>query len=333
LTALELPAWGVVFDESGEAWPAEPALLAQRLGNHPDALNVIANAVSNLGFVHIAPIRNALSVTFEPAVVSPLAAVAAFYEIASHGPQCLILTYPGPIGQPDRCEIINNIIDGLRRLEDAANRGQNATSPPWLQSPAIKRRHRRPFLKEYPKRKLLEDPVRADAPQIKSHAGDRSAKLSRPINAISPEDEWLGQLLGFWGSSRTGRRLPSSESLDSLELLNIARGRAHIVDTVSSNPAGYRFRVWGAVNSYGGGYSNRSLGEMPQGLMRDDAIEDYRRVVAAGTPNYHLINIIENELSYSYSRLLLPLAQDGRRVDRLIVLINERQLPELSART
>lgn len=102
------------------------------------------------------------------------------------------------------------------------------------------------------------------------------------------------------------------------------------MDTDSSSPFGYRFRLWGAVNSYGCGYANRALGEMPEGLMRDEAIEEYRQVVASGTPDYHLINIVENDLVYSYARLLLPLAQDGRRVDRLIVLINERQLPELA---
>ena len=116
---------------------------------------------------------------------------------------------------------------------------------------------------------------------------------------------------------------------NSLELLNVARGRAHIVDTTGSNPAGYRFRLWGAVNSYGGGYANRALGEMPAGLMRDEAIDDYRKVVAAGIPRYHLISLVEKNLAYSYARLLLPLAQDGRRVDRLVVLINERRLPEL----
>ena len=68
---------------------------------------------------------------------------------------------------------------------------------------------------------------------------------------------------------------------------------------------------------------------MPAGLMRDDAIEEYQQAVAAGTPSYHLISLVEKRLSYSYARLLLPLAQDGRRVDRLIVLINERPLPEL----
>ena len=119
--------------------------------------------------------------------------------------------------------------------------------------------------------------------------------------------------------------------MDALELLNIARGRAHIVETANSNPSRYRFRLWGAVNSYGAGYANQTLGEMPAGLMRDEAMRDYRQVVATGTPRYHLISVVEKNISYSYARLLLPLAQDHRRVDRLIVLISERRLPELGS--
>jgi len=101
------------------------------------------------------------------------------------------------------------------------------------------------------------------------------------------------------------------------------------VDTSQSNPEGYRFRVWGTVNSYGSGHAKKTLGEMPAGLMRDNAIEDYREVVTTGVPTYRLISHVESKLSYSYARLLLPLAADGLCVDQLVVLINERPLPEL----
>lgn len=322
---------GVVFDDSGEVWPAQPDQLARRFGREAEHIDILTNAVRNLGFVHVVPIRDALSVTFEPSVVSPLAAVAAYYEIAARGPQCLILTYPGTAGSPERCEIFNNIIEGLRRLDHAAKRDPNAARPRWQQNAASDRVSHQLIHSTIADRKPVLNISRSGRPQVKSREDDRSVRLSRPLNTIGSEDQWLAQLLNFWGSARRGRRLPSSESLDSLEVLNVACGRAHLVDTADSNPAAYRFRLWGAVNSYGGGYANRSLGEMPDSLMRDDAIEDYRRVVAAATPSYHLIDIMENSLSYSYARLLLPLAQDGRRVDRLIVLINERPLPELSS--
>jgi hypothetical protein len=328
LTAMEFDGPGVVFDESGEAWPAQPGQLAQRLGHSADHVDVIANAVRNLGFVHVAPIRDVLLVTFEPSVVSPLAAVAAFYEISAHAAKRLVLAYPGRAGHPDRCEVFNNVIEGLKRLDDAANRARSPARPAWLQSPPTNRRLWQPD-RDGNEKKRAAVAARDSDLLVKSRAGDYSTRLLRPLSSISADDEWLGQLLNFWGSARRGRRLPSNESLDSLELLNIAQGRAHIVDAASSNPAGYRFRLWGAVNSYGGGYANRTLGEMPAGLMRDDAIEDYRQAVAAGTPSYYLINLMEKNLSYSYARLLLPLARDGRRVDRLVVLINERPLPEL----
>jgi hypothetical protein len=329
LQALVSEHRGVVFDDSGEAWPAQQAQLARRLGRDAEHIDILANAVRNLGFVHVAPIRDALAVTFEPSVVSPLAAVAAYYEIAARSPQCLILTYPRTAGSPERCEIFNNVIEGLRRLDNAAKRDPNAARPLWQQNAAGNRANRQPNRNTAPERNPAFRASRSGRPQVNSREDDYSVRLSKPLNTIAAEDEWLTQLLNFWGSARRGRRLPSNESLDSLEVLNVARGRAHVVETANSNPAAYRFRLWGAVNSYGGGYANRSLGEMPEGLMRDDAIEDYRRVVAAATPSYHLINIVENRLSYSYARLLLPLAQDGRRVDRLIVLINERPLPEL----
>ena len=324
ITGLSCAGGGVIFDGTGKAWPDEPAHLAH-LGPGADHLDVIAYAVKTLGVVHVVPVREALLVTFEPSVVSPLAAVAAFYEISARAAKPLILVFPGTEGHPDRCEVFNNAIEGLRRFNDEANLMGNAGRPPLLQAPVNQGRGK---LRRDNRAKMQI--LGAGALQVKSRAGDRSMTLSRPLACISDDDAWLRQLLSFWGDARKGRRLlPSTESLDALQLLNIARGRAHIVDTTNSNPAGYRFRLWGAVNSYGGGYDDRTLGDMPVGLMRDEAIRDYRQVVATGKPAYHLINFVEKNMSYSYARLLLPLAQDRRRVDRLIVLISERRLPEL----
>ena len=67
---------------------------------------------------------------------------------------------------------------------------------------------------------------------------------------------------------------------------------------------------------------------MPAGLMREDAVEDYWEVAASGVPTYQLIHRTEKDQLLSYARLLLPLAADGQCVDELLVLINERRLPE-----
>ena len=317
---------GVIFDDTGNPWrPAERAGLAD-FGPVTDHSAIIAYAVRILGFVHVMPIRDALLVTFDPSVVRPLAGVAASHAISAHGAKRLILVYPSRGGHPDRSEIFNSVIEGLTRFSDAANLTGKAVGLPSSQT-SLSQGLRQPRLNSSAKSRSAI--LRAGTLHVKSRAGDRSLRLSRPLASISDDDAWLRQLLLFWGHAREGRRLPSTESLDTLELLNIARGRAHIVETTNSNAAGYRFRLWGATNSYGNGYANRTLGEMPAGLMRDEAIAHYRRIAATGMPSYDIINLIEKNLSFSYARLLLPLAQDGRRVDRLIVLINERRLPEL----
>jgi hypothetical protein len=75
---------GVIFDDAGEALPADPIYLARRLGQVGGDVDVIAYAVQTLGFVHVAPIHDALLVRFEPSTICHLAAFAAFYEIAGH---------------------------------------------------------------------------------------------------------------------------------------------------------------------------------------------------------------------------------------------------------
>jgi hypothetical protein len=314
---------GVILDDAGRAWPSHPLSLARQLGCPTGDFDVIAHAVRHLGYVHVAPIRDALVVKFDPATVHHLAAIAAFYEIAGRAPKRLILACPGKPGSPDRYEIFHRFNEGLKRLEAAAEACRNSNFPPPARSqdPDASER-KRPVISFW----------RPDGRVISGLAGASSKRLCLPIDAILPADAWLARLLGIWRDARVGWRLPACESLDPLEALNIARGRAHIVETREADPTRYRFRLWGAANSYGTGHTNQTLAEMPPGLMREDAIEDYWEVVSTGVPTYQLIHHAENGLAYSYARLLLPLAADGRRVDQLLVLFNERFLPELKGR-
>jgi hypothetical protein len=322
---------GVIFDDAGEALPADAIYLARRLGQVAGDVDVIAYAVQTLGFVHVAPIQDALLIRFEPSTVCHLAAFAAFYEVAGHRPKRLILGSPGKAGTPDRYEIINNVMEGLKRVEAALHRCQGSIGLMERRSSGspVDGRLCYPPRERFLQRDSVASSSGPRGPAINAQADDYSKRLSRPLDSISLEDEWLGQLLRYWRSARSAWRLPSSESLDPLKVLNIARGRAHIVDTSDSDPEGYRFRIWGTVNSYGGGHDNKTLGDMPAGSMRDDAIEDYWEVVTTGLPTYQLNYHVEKNLPYSYARLLLPLAADGRRVERLVVLINERHLPEV----
>jgi hypothetical protein len=320
---------GVILDDTGTAWPPHPLSLARQLGCPTGDFDVIGHAVRHRGYVHVAPLRDAVVVKFDPATVHHLAAIAAFYEIAGRAPKRLILACPGAPGSPDRYEIFHSLSEGLKRLEAAAEVFHNSTEPAPA-APAAPRGRRHRTRSAVKKAGQIAIPYwRTDGLAVGKLAADFSKRLCLPLDAIAPEDEWLAQLLGIWRDARGGWRLPAYESLDPPGALSIARGRAHIVDTRAADPARYRFRLWGAANSLGTGRANRTLAEMLPGLMRDDAIEDYWEVVSTGVPTYQLIHHSASGRGYSYARLLLPLAADGRRVDQLLVLFNERLLPEL----
>jgi hypothetical protein len=331
MTAVTSETAGVIIDDTGMPLPADPLYLTQRLGCPAGDFDAIAHAVRNLGYIQVAPVRGALLVKFEPTTVRRLAAIAAFYEIAGRAPKRLILACPGTAGNPDRYEIFHDLSEGLKRLEAALEARQETGGPsraPPRQPPAG-RGSGKPSRRGSAGGGRVVSLWRPDGLAIRRQADDLSKRLCLPLEAIAPQDAWFGQLLKIWRNARPGWRLPAIESLDTLEVLNIARGRAHIVDTRESDPAGYRFRIWGAANSYGHDHGNQTLAQMPAGLMREGALEDYWEVVATGVPTYQLIQHIENGLPFSYARLLLPLAADGRRVDQLLVLFNERALPEL----
>jgi hypothetical protein len=329
LTATGPDRAGVILDDAGRAWPPHPLSLARQLGCPTGDFDVIAHAVRHFGYVHVTPIRDAVVVKFDPATVHHLAAIAAFYEIAGRAPKRIILACLGNPGSSDRYEIFYSLNEGLRRLEAAAETGHNALAPPPA-PPAGSWRNRGKDPGRRTKRAAQVVSLwRPDRLAVRRPSGDSSKRLCLPLDAISPKDEWFARLLGMWRDARTGWRLPASESLDPRAALHIARGWAHIVETRDANPAGYRFRLWGSAIPYSLGHSNLTLGQMPRGLMREDAIEDYLEVVSTGMPNYQLIHRFEDDLVFSYARLLLPLAADGRQVDQLIVLINERRAREL----
>jgi hypothetical protein len=330
LTATGSGQAGVVLDDAGRAWPPHPLSLARQLGCPTGDFDVIAHAV-RLGYVHVAPIRDALVVKFDPATVHHLAAIAAFYEIVGRAPKRLILACPGEPGCPDRYEIFSRLNEGLRRLEAAAEACHSSAPPRG--APPVAGRNRR-GRKEEPRRAdktpgQVAASLRPNGIAVRRRTGESSKRLWLPLDAIPPQDAWLTQLLGLWRDARIGWRLPAYEALDPPGALTIARGRVHIVDTRAADPARYRFRLWGAASSFESSHTDRTLAQMPPGLMREDAIEDYWEVVSTGVPTYQLIHHAASGLAYSYARLLLPLAADGRRVDQLLVLFNERLLPEL----
>jgi hypothetical protein len=160
---------------------------------------------------------------------------------------------------------------------------------------------------------------------------DVSKRLYLPAQAIPVHDEWIGKIHAMWAGLRPGGRVPKWRDLDRSRLFGLSKGRIHIVDTLSGDPWTYWFRTWGTgiLFDNGANYTALTLGSMPHTAMRKAALEDYADVVATGVPAYQLIFNREQGREHSYARLLLPFACDGRRVDRLLVCINQREIPEI----
>jgi hypothetical protein len=317
----------IIFDDRGRRWRADSAVLA-RILRYPRITDVIDYAVRRCGFILVQCTRNSLILAFEPSVVSPAAACAAFYEVMERAPKRVVFAYPST-GGCSRYEVLPSDFEALRRLEkltpfvgegEADSPGDGLSESVAL--PFAARCSRTPMPNS---RKIMGFRGR-DGLTVRIMGDDTSQRVYRPVDPISPLDDWMGRVLGIWRVSRVGTRLPASASLASLAVVGVVCGRAHLVDTSDTDPMGYWFRVWGPINSYKSGDDGLSLGAMYPGLMREGALEDYQEAVAARAPSYTMIKVRESAIDYSYSRLILPLKGAGDRVDHLLVLINERDL-------
>ena len=251
-------------------------------------------------------------------------------------PRRVVLVRPVHADAARRYEVLPGAREAMKRVEEFALRidGRRDTRD-WPTGAPSRRSdlHRRPGsgppMSVAPCR-ILSFRNR-DGFAVRSTETDCSQRIYPPTDAILAADAWMGQALGIWRDARSGSSPPSIESLDLSDLPGMSGGKAHLLDTNADEPEGYWFRHWGRNNSYVAGHNNLTLGQMPSGLMREAAMEDYRRAVTTAAPCYSLISMVEGSRGYSYAQLILPLATRGQRADHLLVLINERDLTLESA--
>jgi hypothetical protein len=311
----------LLFDDAGQLVLADAAYLAGQLGLRSDGEALLDTAVRDLGFVRLHPLQNALLVTLAPLTLSHLAAFAAFYHIAEFAPARVVLACLTADRSASRYELFPTPREALKRVEVLLAQSGRSLSMPGerVDNLTVKRR-------QTPAIGRLVSFRRRDGVALRFDQRDFSIRIRRPLGAISAADAWMAAELANWEAARMRLLLPPIASVTFPRELNPVAGRAHVVDTSSSEASGYWFRHWAPINSYHFGEAGRRLRDMPPSLMRDNAVEDYWSTVQAGVPAYHLIRLTQDGVSYAYARLLLPFASNGRQVDRLLVLINERDL-------
>lgn len=149
---------------------------------------------------------------------------------------------------------------------------------------------------------------------------------------LPDEDAPLGQLLALWESERRGAHLPRRTTELMVGLVRHTTGKAHLLEVGSDDPNLYQFRLWGvAVGLDDVDWTGRRLGDMPHRAYRALAADDYATAVATGVPTSQLVSGQYGHVRSDYSRLILPLAADGRRVDHILVAIHHHRPRDLGA--
>ncbi|MCC7046353.1 MAG: PAS domain-containing protein [Alphaproteobacteria bacterium] len=167
------------------------------------------------------------------------------------------------------------------------------------------------------------------------HAGpldDIVLRRPQPIASLPATDPELNIVYEYWNSCRRDGLLPRRKDIDVLQLKPVL-GHMHIVDVTAQDPSDYRYRLYGSkvrLNRFSN-YTNTRLGDLPSLPYRNALIDDYSAVAWSGTPLYQNVVARLQSIRYSYSRLLLPLAEDGRRVNMLIVSTHDRVFPDFTA--
>lgn len=160
-------------------------------------------------------------------------------------------------------------------------------------------------------------------------AADVVKRRRLPLSDFAAEDDKLAQALAYWQSKRQNGMLPSRRDIDVVDLRPLI-GFMHLVDVVDAAGGQFKFRLHGTRVRLGQSFSENVVEKFSSKTMRDATIEDYQSVCFTGVPCYQHIVALVDFIQYSYSRLILPMASDGRTVDALMICINARKFSDFS---
>lgn len=165
-----------------------------------------------------------------------------------------------------------------------------------------------------------------DTLMTERHDHDVVERVRFPLAKLEMQDPALWELYQHWNSLRRDGILPNRNDIDPLHLKPYL-GRLHMVDTSSESPENYWFRLYGSRIILDGGrdYSKLHLKDYPHEAFRRAVTQDYWDAVSSGVASYHRVAAYQNYLTYTYSRLILPLTNETvaiNRVSHLLVYIH-----------
>jgi hypothetical protein len=145
-----------------------------------------------------------------------------------------------------------------------------------------------------------------------------TADFRRDLN-----DPGLIRFYDYWAALRRGRALPSRRDIDPLQVPRGYLPNLMLID-VLDEPRRYRYRLVGTnvVAATGQDRTGRFFDEVPFFAANPAVLDQYETVAETRRPLHSLepfTNLITGA-TYEVDRLLLPLSDDGTRVNTVLVL-------------
>ena len=162
------------------------------------------------------------------------------------------------------------------------------------------------------------------APDLVSPARVASIELRTEAERAAYDD--LIKIRTYWEAKRLSRFAPRRADIDPADLKPMLP-RMMLADVTSDDPLDFRYRLSGtAVNTI---LSGEQTGKRPRDLtppVYGTMIhEHYCLAVRHREPLFYIILLDTRDRSLTYTRLLLPLSEDGERVTMLISVHSERE--------
>jgi hypothetical protein len=129
----------------------------------------------------------------------------------------------------------------------------------------------------------------------------------------------LIQLYDYWEAKRAGRRWPTRDDIDPVEM-RFALGNLDLVE-ISYDPVVFRYRISGSNIDQDEGFNmqGKTLDDYPLPQHRESVRRTYLRVLDQGEPDYEELQRFDEGVNVRYGRLILPLSQDGNRIDMFLM--------------
>ncbi|MEQ9335321.1 PAS domain-containing protein [Thalassobaculum sp.] len=149
-------------------------------------------------------------------------------------------------------------------------------------------------------------------------------KLSASLALSEAEAEATRLFLDLWRRKAGDRFAPGRDDIDWLELPMEVVPRIMIVD-VLDDPRDFRYRYFGTwhVDCHGHDMTGKCVSEYPDPDYRDFVANDYANVLAVRAPTLSTVSMTLNDLPYRCEILRLPLSDDGRTIDKIMVVESE----------